>query len=127
MDGLGDGLNRYTHGDDMSTVKQRALGEFEHQVLLCILRKGSESYSVEIVLELEVRTGKDVATAAVFVALRRLKEKGYLKDRIAEPGGEGGHARRYFRLTPLAREALAESRRSYLNLWKGVEALLDEV
>lgn len=108
-------------------MTRRALGEFEHQVLLCILRNGSESYSVEIVLELESRTGKEVATAAVFVALQRLKEKGYLEDRVAEPGDEGGHARRYFRLTPLALEALAESRKHYLNLWDGVETLLDEV
>ena len=36
-------------------MTRRALGEFEHQVLLCILRNGSESYSVEIVLELESR------------------------------------------------------------------------
>ena len=52
----------------MAREKKRTLGEFEHQVLLCILRHGSESYSMEIVLELESRTGKEVATAAVFVA-----------------------------------------------------------
>jgi PadR family transcriptional regulator PadR len=107
-------------------MTRRAMGEFEHQVLLCILRNGSESYSVEIVLELESRTGKEVATSAVFVALQRLKEKGFLKDRIAEPGDDGGHARRYFRLTPPAVEALAESRQHYLSLWDGVESLLDE-
>ncbi len=107
-------------------MANRALGEFEHQVLLCILRNGSESYSVEIVLELEARTGKEVATAAVFVALQRLREKGLLADRLVEPGDEGGHARRYFRLTRLAREVLAESRQQYLSLWDGVEALLDE-
>jgi DNA-binding PadR family transcriptional regulator len=111
----------------MARAKKRTLGEFEHQVLLCILRHGSESYSMEIVLELESRTGKEVATAAVFVALQRLKEKGFLTDRVEEPGEEGGHARRYFRLTPPALEALAESRRHYLNLWEGVESLLDEV
>jgi hypothetical protein len=37
-------------------MAKRALGEFEHQVLLCILRNGSESYSVEVVLELESRS-----------------------------------------------------------------------
>ena len=111
----------------MVKLKKRTLGEFEHQVLLCILRHGSESYSMEIVLELELRTGKDVAIAAVFVALQRLKEKGYLTDRIEEPGEKGGHTRRYFRLTPSSLEALAESRRQYLNLWEGVEELLEQV
>jgi len=49
-------------------VTNRVLGEFEHQVLLAILRLGSESYSVEIVLELEAETGREVGTAAGLVA-----------------------------------------------------------
>lgn len=103
------------------------LGQFEHQVLLAILRRGAESYSVEIVLELEESTGREVATSAVFVALRRLKAKGYLADRMVKPAeGESGHARRYFRLTGAAMEAMRESRRSFLGLWDGVESLLDE-
>jgi DNA-binding PadR family transcriptional regulator len=102
------------------------LGQFEHQVLQAILRHGSESYSVEIVRELERQTGRDVATSAVFVALKRLRAKGLLRDRMVEPGEEGGHARRYFRLTEDALEAMRESRQSYLNLWDGVESVLDE-
>jgi DNA-binding PadR family transcriptional regulator len=108
-------------------MAKNVLGQFEHQVLLAILRRGSESYSVEIVLELEESIGREVATSAVFVALRRLKEKGYLADRMVKPSeGEGGHARRYFRLTEEAMEAMRESRRSFLGLWDGVESLLDE-
>jgi DNA-binding PadR family transcriptional regulator len=107
-------------------MAKSVLGEFEHQVLLAILRRGSESYSVEIVLELEESTGREVATSAVFVALQRLKAKGLLRDRLVKPGEEGGHARRYFRLTPKAMEALRASRESYLKLWDGVEALLDK-
>jgi PadR family transcriptional regulator len=102
------------------------LGEFEHQVLLAILRRGSESYSVEIVRELERETGRDVATAAVFVALRRLESKGLLEDRLVDPGEAGGHARRYFRLTADALEAMRESRQRFLSLWRGMESALDE-
>lgn len=102
------------------------LGEVEHQVLLAVLRRGSESYSVEVVRELERQTGREVATSAVFVALKRLKAKGLLDDRMVEPGDEGGHARRYFRLTPDALEAMRASRQSYLSLWDGVESALDE-
>jgi DNA-binding PadR family transcriptional regulator len=102
------------------------LGQFEHQVLLAILRHGAESYSVDVVLELERHTGREVATAAVFVALKRLEAKGMLEGRLVEPGEEGGHARRYFRLTPAALEAMRESRAAYLSLWEGVESQLDE-
>jgi len=102
------------------------LGQFEHQVLLSILRNESESYSVEIVNSLERHTGREVATSAVFVALQRLKAKGLLKDRMVAPGDQGGHARRYFRLTPGAMDAMRESRQSFLSLWSGVESALDE-
>lgn len=104
----------------------RVLGEFEHQILLAILRRGSESYSVEIVLELEERTGREVSAAAVLVALGRLRDKGYLTDRTQRPGEEGGHARRYFSLTPAALDEMRDSRQRYLNLWDGVEGLLDD-
>lgn len=103
-----------------------ALGQFEHQVLLAVLRRGSEAYSVEIVDELERLTGREVATSAVFVSLQRMKAKGLLDDRMVEPGPEGGHARRYFGLTEAALEALRDSRQSFLALWDGVEAVLDE-
>ena len=102
------------------------LGQFEHQVLLAILRRSSESYSVEIVEELESHTGREIATSAVFVALKRLKAKGLLLDRMVEPGDEGGHARRYFRLTDDALDAMRESRQSFMSLWNGVESALDE-
>ena len=107
-------------------MPQSVLGQFEHQVLLAILRRSSESYSVEIVLELEEQTGREVATSAVFVALRRLESKRLVKGRIVKPGQAGGHARRYFRLTPAALESMRVSRSGYLNLWNGVESLLDE-
>ena len=106
-------------------MARRVLGEFEHQILLAILRKGSESYSVEVVLELEETTGREVSAAAVLVTLGRLRDKGYLDDRLVEPGEEGGHSRRYFRLTHRALEEMKESRARYLKLWEGVEEELD--
>jgi DNA-binding PadR family transcriptional regulator len=106
-------------------MARRVLGEFEHQILLAILRRGSESYSVEVVLELEETTGREVSAAAVLVTLGRLRDKGYLDDRLVEPGEAGGHSRRYFRLTARALEEMRESRARYLKLWKGVEEELD--
>jgi DNA-binding PadR family transcriptional regulator len=107
-------------------VARKVLGEVEHQVLLAILRNGSESYSVEIVLEIEKCTGRQVATSAVFIAQKRLATKGFLTDRIVDPDEDGGHKRRYFRLTPLARKTLVESRKAYLSLWNGHESLLED-
>jgi len=107
-------------------MAREALGEFEHQVLLATLRLGQESYSVPVVEELEVRTRKDVAPAAVYIALRRLEKKGLLTSRLAEADPIAGtRERRYFKLTDLALERLRDSRRAFLELWDGLDPLLE--
>lgn len=102
-----------------------SLGELEHQVLLAILQQDGDSYSVPVVTELEERTGREVAQAAVFIVLRRLEEKGLLRSRMVE-AGEGGRTRRYFRITALGMRRLRESRQALLRLWEGLDAALDE-
>lgn len=103
------------------------LGEFEQQVLLVILRLGRESYSIPIVAELEARTGREAATSAVFVALRRLEKKGMLTSRLEKPADSGlPYPRRYFALTEAAVEPLKVARRSMLSLWDGLEPVLDD-
>ena len=106
---------------------KESLGEFEHLVLLAILRLGSESYSVPIVMELEDRTERSVAPAAVYIALRRLEKRGLLSSRMdsASPD-EGGRPRRYFRLEPAALERLRESRRVLDRLWEGVGPAMEQ-
>ena len=104
---------------------REGLGEFEQRVLLAILRLGSESYSVPIVLELEDRTGKPIAPAAVYIALRRLEKKGLVSSRMAD--GEGnGRARRYFKIEEAGVERLQESRRELEALWEGLDPVLDK-
>ncbi len=108
-------------------MSRRQLGEFEHRILLSILRLGGESYSVPIVLELEERTGREVAAAAVFIVLRRLEEKGLLRSRLEKPrDARTGRVRRYFKLQPAALRQLRESRRVLMRLWENVETVLDE-
>jgi DNA-binding PadR family transcriptional regulator len=104
-----------------------SIGEFEHQILIAILRAGGESYSVPIVTLLEERAGREVTQAAVFIVLRRLEEKGLLRSQMVE-GEEGGtRVRRYFRITALGMKRLRESRRALLRLWEGLDSALDEV
>jgi len=103
------------------------LGEFEQQVLLVILRLGREAYSIPIVNELEERTGREAATSAVYVALRRLEKKGMLSSRLESPADSGQpYPRRYFALTDAAVEPLKVARRSMLSLWDGLEPVLDD-
>ncbi len=76
------------------------LGEFEHIVLLAILRLGEDAYAIPIREEIEERTGRSVARGALYTALERLETKRCLRSRMSEPLPErGGRSRRYFTVT----------------------------
>jgi DNA-binding PadR family transcriptional regulator len=100
----------------------RNLQHFELHVLLAMLRQGGETYSVPIVLELEKRTGRPVAPAAVFIALGRLEKKGLLSSRMDEP--ETGRARRYFKVTKQGLALVKETREAHTRLWKDLGRVL---
>lgn len=106
---------------------KQLLGEFEHHVLLALLRQGDEGYSVPIIAELEERTGREIAPAAVYIALRRLERKGLLTSdiRTADPE-EGGRERRYYAITPKGLSRMAEARDALMRLWDGIEPRLAE-
>ena len=108
-------------------MSRRGLGEFEQQVMLGILRLGGEAYSVPLVLELEERSGRDVAQAAVFIVLRRLEEKGLLSSRLEHAEATGsGRTRRYFKLESEGLGRLKESRRMLTRFWDGIDDVLEE-
>ena len=101
------------------------LGEFEHLVLLAILRLGDEAYAVPIREEIEGRTERPVARGALYTALDRLEDKGYVRSRMSQPLPErGGRSRRFFSVTPAGLSAVRSSRRSLLRLWQGLEGRL---
>jgi len=107
-------------------MSRETLGEFEHKVMLAILRLGGEAYSVSIVEELEERTDREVAQAAVFIVLRRLEEKGLLTSRLDKHAvPDTGRVRRYFKPTTEALRRLKDSRDTYMRLWDGIETTLE--
>jgi PadR family transcriptional regulator PadR len=102
------------------------LGEFEHIVLLAILRLGDDAYAIPIREEIEVRTGRTVARGALYTALERLETKRCVRSRMGEPLPErGGRARRYFTVTAAGLASIRASRRSLLRLWQGLEGRLE--
>lgn len=107
-------------------AKKETLGEFEHHVLLAALRLDADAYSAAIVMELERITGREVAPAAVYIALRRLEESGLAASEMRTPP-EGGRERRYFTPTEAGRTLMSESRRRFEALWSGVGERLADV
>ena len=107
-------------------MTRTALGEFEHHVLLALVRLGGRSRGAAVVLELEAATGRTISPAAVFVALRRLEQRGFARSskRDARPG-EGGRGSREFQITGGGKAKLAESRRTFERLWRGTGPLAE--
>jgi len=109
----------------MAMTDVSTLGEFEQVVLLAILRLADEAYAVTVRDEIVRCTARDVSRGSVYITLDRLETKGYLRSRLADPTPErGGRAKRYYALRPRAVEALRESRRALVALWRGLESVL---
>lgn len=82
-------------------MREVHLGEFEHLVLLAIVRLESEAYGVSIRRVIETRGGRTVSLGAVYSALRRLEKKGLIEAFHGRPDPvPGGRAKKYYRLTP---------------------------
>jgi len=104
-----------------------SLGEFEQIVLLAVLQLGDEAYAVPVRETIEQRTRRRVARGALYTALERLETKGLLSSRMSDPLPErGGRSRRYFAVTPYGLTALREARAALLQLWHGLESMLEK-
>ena len=108
-------------------MSQQTLGEFEQLVLLATLHLRGEVYGVPIVEEIERRTGRTVARAAVYVTLRRLEKKGLLSSWKGEPTPErGGKARLCVKVEPEGLELLKASRQVMNRMWRGLDPVMEE-
>jgi len=103
-------------------MTHQGLGDFEQMVLLAIVHLGGEAYGIPIVEEIERRTGRSVARAAVYITLRRLEEKGFVSSWMSDPTPErGGKARRYVQLTSDGARALRDARQVADRMWQGLD------
>lgn len=110
----------------MKNMARTDLGDMEHLVLLAILRLGKDAYGIPILDEVSARSGRDVSRATVYVALKRLEQKGLVTSRLGESTPErGGRAKRFFKLKPSGLKALRDSREMFLGLWRDYESVLD--
>ncbi len=97
------------------------LGEFEHIVLLGLLRLGDRAYGVTVRQEIEVRTAREVSIGAIYATLDRLQAKGYVKSRLGEPTAErGGRSKRFFQVTAKGMTAVNRTHRTLERLTDGL-------
>jgi PadR family transcriptional regulator, regulatory protein PadR len=96
-------------------------------VLLAILRCGHQPTAIDVRRELERVLDSDVSRGAFYTTLERLEAKGRLTWSTARGRpGRGGMPERRLQVTREGRQDLRASRRSLLDLWRGLEALLDK-
>jgi PadR family transcriptional regulator PadR len=102
-------------------AKGESLGEFEHLVLLAILRLAEDAYGMRVRREIAERTGRDVTIGAVYATLDRLEAKALVTSEIGEPTAErGGRAKRSFHLTGAGVEAVNRAQESLLSMLDGI-------
>lgn len=108
-------------------MSRESIGEFEQLVLLAILRLGGDAYGLPILEEIRDRTGRRVLRPAVYVALRRLEDKGLVRSRNGDPGAQrGGRPRKYYEVVNEGLALLRESRRALFSMWDGLEPRIDK-
>jgi PadR family transcriptional regulator PadR len=104
--------------------RHEALGEFEQAVLLAIVHLDEDAYGVSIRREIESRTKRQIAVGALYTALDRLEEKGYVTAALSAPTAKrGGRAKKHFRVTSVGLGALRQSRAFLTRMWAGIQDL----
>src|SRR5213596_2784282 len=93
-------------------MKGDRLGEFEELTLLAVCAIHGDIYGVPVQQFVEKATGRNVTMGAVYAALARLEEKGYVCSFMGEPAQvRGGKRKRLFEATPDGTRLLKELRR----------------
>lgn len=101
-----------------------SLGEFEHVVLLALLRLRNQAYGVTVRQEIHVRTRRDISIGAVYATLDRLEHKGYVKSRRGDPTPErGGRAKRFFSVTAKGIAAVNRTQRALRSMTEGLDLI----
>jgi DNA-binding PadR family transcriptional regulator len=103
------------------------LGEFEHLLLLAILRLGADAYGVTIARELEQHAKRRVSRGALYTTLDRLEVKGHVRWRISPGTRERGDLpRRVYTVSARGIAALRASQETLQRMWRGLDDVLKE-
>ena len=101
------------------------LGDLEQLVMLALLQLGDDGFGAAVQRVIAEQAGRDVTLGAVYTALARLEEKGFVTSRVGEPLPQrGGRRRRLYVVEPSGRVAIAEAWQAMRALARGLQATL---
>ena len=93
----------------------------EELILLAVYKLGETANLVKVRELLNISTGREWTVGNVYVPLDRMTKLGYLETRVGEPTSRrGGKAVKYYILSRLGKEALAELKRIHEAMWADV-------
>jgi PadR family transcriptional regulator PadR len=100
------------------------LGEFEHIIVLALLRLEDRAYGVTVRQEIEFRIKREVSIGAVYATLDRLERKGYVKSHHGDPTPErGGRSKRFFRVTAKGIAAVNRTQGALQRMTEGLDLI----
>ena len=95
----------------MVKKKKEFLGDLEEIILLAIVGLGGESYGVPIYEKVSEAIERFTSLGAIYAALDRLEQKGFISSRMGEATAErGGRAKKYFKIEGEGMQALESVR-----------------
>ena len=99
-------------------MKGDRLGEFEELTLLAVRALGDHTYAVPVQQFVEQSTGRNVSLGAVYAALARLEEKGFVRSGMGEATARrGGKAKRLFQATAVGLRTARDLHRVRERIW----------
>ena len=101
--------------------KEKYLGEFEHVLLLALIRLDDQAYGAKVRTLLKEVIERDVSIGALYATLERLEDKGLIGSFMGESTPErGGRAKRFFEVKAKGKLALRKARGALDLMWQDV-------
>jgi PadR family transcriptional regulator PadR len=104
-------------------MKGDRLGEFEELTLLAVKALGAQTYGVPVQQFVEDAAKRPVTMGAIYSALDRLEQKGFVRSVLGESSPRrGGKRKRLFEVTPLGIRTVRDLRRVRDRIWAAIDA-----
>ncbi|HEX7777681.1 MAG TPA: PadR family transcriptional regulator [Vicinamibacterales bacterium] len=104
-------------------MKGDRLGEFEELTLLAVCAIKGDVYGVPVQQFVEKATGRAVTMGAIYAALARLEDKGFVRSMLGEPVQmRGGKRKRLFEATAEGIRTVKAIRRVRERIWRVIES-----
>lgn len=95
-------------------MAERPLGPMEFTILSILINDPRDAYGATIQRRLEETTGRPYSAGALYTALERLRQKGFVDAKWGEPSPErGGRRKRYYWIERAGREAVRQTETIY--------------